>query len=270
MSDYLAIFEKLDPPFGDAFDNAQLGDDFPAELQTASQMWVQTGYGQGIAAYLNFFLLKDFITTHDDAYPPRFMSFKSMADSFYQTDLFIRDVTDSGKEPTGGISNPDIQRRLRGIMQRHERLEIPLWMMTYFGFQLMEAVEHECEPLGEEDRQRHLSYFAKTYRIMGVPFSDDRSLLEEFARDIERKHAGLSPNLEKHARNILALGEMVDVRSDFDTITAMLPDATREFYAPIHRKVRPGFLKRLFLRAAGRVLIKRAIGEPREAVPYTA
>ena len=105
---YQEVFEELDPPFED-WDDSLLTDDFGAELQTASRLWVSTGYGQGIAAYLNFFLLTDFIVTHDEAHPPRFMSFKSMADSFYQTDLFIRDVTDSGKEPNGGISNPKVR-----------------------------------------------------------------------------------------------------------------------------------------------------------------
>ena len=57
-----------------------------------------SGHRPGIGAYLNFFLLRDFIVTHDTAHPPRFKSFRSMADSFYQTDLFIREVTDSGRK----------------------------------------------------------------------------------------------------------------------------------------------------------------------------
>ncbi len=212
-TEYIKAFEKFDPPF-DNFTDENLGSGFPEELQTTSRMWISTGYRQGILAYLNFFLLKDFIVTHDTAYKPRFLNFKAMADSFYQTDLFVRDVTDSGKTGTGGISSPDVQKKLSGIMARHTKLSIPLWMMSYFGFQLMEAVEQECSSLDERDRQRHLSYFSKTYRIMGLPFSNDRKFMEQFARAIEIVHAGTSPHLEKHCRNILALGEMVGVSSD--------------------------------------------------------
>jgi len=263
------LFEQFHPPFGDDFDESMLGDEFPEELKVTSRMWISTGYRQGILAYLNFFLLKDFIVTHDESYKPRFLSFKAMADSFYQTDLFVRDVTDSGKKATGGISSPMVRKRLRGIMARHARLSIPLWMMTYFGYQLMEAVELECQTLDEQDKQRHLSYFSKTYRIMGIPFSTNRAKMERFARLVETEHAGVSPNLEKHARHILSLGEMVGVRSDFESITEKLPQATRAIFEPIHPRVRPGFLKRNLLRPAGRLFVRRAIGsKERVAVPF--
>ena len=93
--------------------------------------------------------------------------------------------------------------------------------------------------------------------------------MEQFARSIESVHAGTSPHLEKHCRNILALGEMVGVSSDYDSLASKLPVATREIFAPIHPKTRPGALKRPFLRIAGRILVKRAIGDPaRKAVPF--
>lgn len=82
------------------------------ELRTTSSLWFRSGYAPGIGAYLNFFILKDFIQTHDHAYPARFMTFRSMAESFYRTDLFIREVTDSGPHPTGGISNPAVRQTL--------------------------------------------------------------------------------------------------------------------------------------------------------------
>ena len=96
------LFARFDAPF-ETFGNSMLGPDFPAELELVSRFWFRCGYRPGIGAYLNFFLLRDFITTHDRNYPPRFATFKSMATSFYMTDLFIRDVTDSGVNPTGGI-----------------------------------------------------------------------------------------------------------------------------------------------------------------------
>src|SRR5438105_11620020 len=114
----MEIYSRFDPPY-DTFDRSQLGDGFPEELETVSRLWFACGYRPGITAYLNFFLLRDFIVKHDTAYPPRFQTFKSMADSFYQTDLFIRDVTDSGLKPTGGISSPRVRDLLEQLMVRH-------------------------------------------------------------------------------------------------------------------------------------------------------
>lgn len=251
-----------------------LGPEFARELAVTARLWFRSGYAQGIGAYLNFFLLSDFIETHDRAYPPRFATMRSMAQSFYQTDLFVRAVTDSGAVPTGGISNPAVRRSLRQIMQRHAKLSIPTWMMTYFGFQLLEAVEHECtalpDPPDDEDRRRHLSYMAKAFRIMGIPFAGDRALMETYARSVEARHAGRSARLERHARNILMIGEMVGVSSGAARIIPMLPEATRAVYAPIHESVRPGPARRMLCRLAGRLLLKRALGEPREAVPWSA
>jgi hypothetical protein len=266
MPSYEEVFHGLDPPYP-AFDASILGDGFPDELATASRLWTSTGYAQGIAAYLNFFLLTDFIVTHDAAHPPRFASFRSMADSFYQTDLFIRDVTDSGKEPTGGISNPRVRRQLGAVMARHARLAIPPWMMTYFGYQLLECVEDETRA-SADDRQRHLSYMAKALRIMGIPFSDERATMVSFARDVERRHAGPSPRLEEHAANILTLGEMVGVSSRRDRILGSLPEATRAVFAPIHGRVRPSLPKRAACRILGKFLVPKAIGAPRHAVPW--
>jgi len=183
---YLELFEKFEAPFSDGFDDAIFRGNFAEELKTASRLWFRTGYGQGIAAYLNFFLLKDFIVTHDEARPSRFAAFKPMAESFYQIDLFVRDITDSGKEPTGGISNPKVRKQLADIM----------------------------------------------------------------------------------ARNILRLAEMIGVSSKRENIMSLLPEQTRTVFEPIYPRVRPGFLRRIFLHVTGRLLIKQAVGEPREAVPF--
>ncbi len=124
MSNYLEIYARFDPPY-EAFDHGQLGPRFAEELKTVSRLWFACGYGQGIGSYLNFFLLREFIVTHDTAYPPRFHSFRSMAESFYHTDLFIRQVTDSGRVPTGGISSQAVRATLKSMMERHRRIAIP-------------------------------------------------------------------------------------------------------------------------------------------------
>lgn len=137
-----------------------LGGRFPDELDLVSRLWFRCGYRPGIGAYLNFFLLRDFITTHDTNYPPRFASFKS--------DLFIRDVTDSGAQPTGGISNPKVRAALHQIQRRHQRIKIPPWMQTYFGFSLLENVEKQCAPPTDEEQQLHQAYMAYPSRERGI------------------------------------------------------------------------------------------------------
>jgi hypothetical protein len=265
---YLAIYKEFDPPYV-TFTNAMLGAAFPQELALVSRLWFACGYRPGIASYLNFFLLRDFIETHDTAFPPRFAAFGPMGKSFYQTDLFVRDVTDSGKQPTGGISSLKMRALLHGIMARHQRVRIPSWMMTYFGFSLTEMVEKHCAPLTEAERQLHLAYMAKAYRIMGLAFSDQRGPMMAFARSVEAAHAGLAPQAEQHARNILVLGEMVGVSSSFEAIGAMLPPATRAVFEPIYPRVRPNPLRRLFARVVGRFAVPQAIGAPRPAVPVS-
>jgi hypothetical protein len=263
---YLVIHGQLEPPYA-RFEPAMLGPRFADELGLVSRLWFRCGYRPGIAAYLNFFLLRDFIVTHDTAYPPRFQTFRSMAGSFYQTDLFIREVTDSGKEATGGISGPRVRAALQSIMQRHQRLAIPGWMMTYFGFSLLENVEKQCAPLSDEERGLHLAYMSRAYRIMGVAFSERRDLLERFSRRVEEAHAGPSPNLPRHTRNILSLGEMIGVSSAYGAIAPMLPEATRRVFDGIYPRARPGFPRRTAARVLGRFLMKQARGAPRTAVP---
>ena len=258
------LYRRLDQPY-DRFDRSVLGDEFAHELDTVSRLWFACGYRPGIGAYLNFFLLRDFIVTHDRAFAPRFATFRSMAASFQHTDLFVRDVTDSGARPTGGISSTEVRALLARNMARHRAISIPGWMMTYFGFSLVENVERQCAPLTAEEQRLHLAYMSRAYRLMGVPFSGHRDDMEEFARAVERAHAAPSPQLEKHARNILLLGEMVGVPSG--SIDAMLPEATRSVFESIASRVRPGWLGRIAARGLGRLLVKRAIGRPRKAVP---
>jgi hypothetical protein len=267
MSSYLERFGTFDPPFT-SFDPSRLGNEFPAELDLVSRLWFRCGYRPGIGAYLNFFLLRDFITTHDTNYPPRFQTFKSMATSFYMTDVFIRDVTDSGAKPTGGISSPKVRETLRQIQARHQKVKIPTWMQTYFGFSLLENVEKQCAPMTDAEKRLHLAYMAKTYRVMGIPFAEDRAAMERFAREIEDEQASVTENVPKHSVNILRLGEMIEVSSAPDSILPMLPPKTRAVFEPLYAKVRPGLLRRRWARILGKLLIPKAVGAPRKAVPF--
>lgn len=266
MAGIQELFAQCDPPYA-TFDNSMLGPDFPAELDLVSRFWFKCGYRPGIGAYLNFFLLRDFITTHDTNYPPRFATFKSMATSFYMTDLFIRDVTDSGAQPTGGISSAKVRATLAQIQQRHQKVKIPVWMQTYFGFSLLENVEKQVGPLGDDEKRLHLAYMSKTYRIMGIPFSEERTLMEEFSRQIEAEQGAITANVARHSVNILRLGEMIGVSSSAESILPMLPPKTRAVFEPLYPQVRPWAPRRFWCRVLGRLLMPKAVGAPRKAVP---
>lgn len=190
-----------------------------------------------------------------------------MARSFYMTDLFIRDVTDSGATPTGGISSEKVRGMLRQIQQRHQRVNIPIWMQTYFGFSLVENVEKEVGPLTEEEKRLHLAYMSKTYRIMGIPFSEQRDMLEDFSRRIEADQAEVTSNVPRHSVHILRLGEMIGVSSGEDSILPMLPPKTRAAFEPLYPMVRPGAIRRGWCRLLGKLLMPKAVGTPRKAVP---
>ena len=263
---YLDLYRRFDPPY-ERFERAMLGPNFAAELALVSRLWFRCGYRPGIGAYLNFFLLREFITTHDGNFPPRFRTLRSMAESFYRTDLFIRDVTDSGVQPTGGISSSRVREMLRAIQERHVKVKIPPWMQTYFGFSLLENVEKQCAPLTEEEKQLHLAYMAKAYRVMGLRFSEHRTELERFARAIEAEQAAVTASVEKHSRHILRIGEMIGVSSSAQSILPMLPPATRAVFEPLYPRVRPGALRALWCRILGRLAMPKAIGAPRAAVP---
>jgi hypothetical protein len=266
VSRSLDLWRRFEPAY-ERVEAAMLGPEFPDELDLVSRLWFRCGYRPGIGAYLNFFLLRDFITTHDTNYPPRFESFKSMATSFYRTDLFIRDVTDSGARPTGGLSSPKVREMLRQIQERHRAVAIPTWMQTYFGWSLLENVEKQCAPLTDDERRLHLAYMAKTYRIMGMPFSERRADMERFARLVEEEQAAMTANVPRHARNILKLGEMIGVASSPESILPMLPARTRAVFEPLHPTVRPRLPARLYARALGRLVMPKAVGAPRKAVP---
>lgn len=259
-------FEAFDPPYAE-YTDAVLGDDADAELDVVRRYWFACGYRPGVTAYLNFFLLADFIVLHDRAVARRFQSFRTMARSFYETDLFIREVTDSGASPTGGIAAEGVRETLRAIFARHHVVGIPTWMMAYFGFSLLENVERQVGEAATNDaeRQLHLQYMSRTFRLMGVPFCDRRDELVAFARRVESVHAGSTSQLERHARNILVIGEMIGVPSEWESLAPFLPTPTREVFEPLYTRVRPGRVKRTAARIAGRLFMKRAVGEERVA-----
>ncbi len=258
----LGLHGRFDRPY-DRFDDSILGAGYARELDVVSRLWLRCGYRPGIAVSLNFLLLGDFMTLHEEKYASRFPTFRAMMDAFCRIDAFVRQVTDSGAQRCGGIASPEVRRVLDGVRQRHARAAIPSWMQTYFGFSVIEMVEKHCAPLTEEEKGRHLAYMCKAYRIMGVPFTQDRNALERFARLIEEAHAAPTRDLAKHSRHVLRIAEMAGVSSGPDSILDMLPPRTRAIFAPLYPAVRPGPLAALLCRLSGRLLLPRAVGKAR-------
>ena len=63
------------------------------------------------------------------------------------------------------------------------------------------------------------------------------------------------------------LGEMIDVSSGPGSILPMLPPKTRSVFEPLYPKLRPGWLRCRWNRLLGKLLIPKAVGAPRKAVP---
>jgi hypothetical protein len=60
---------------------------------------------------------------------------------------------------------------------------------------------------------------------------------------------------------------MIGVASARESILPMLPEHTRSVFEPLYDRVRPGALRRLWCRVLGKLLMPKAIGAPRRAVP---
>lgn len=245
-----------------------LGPEFPREFDLVSRLWSRCGYRPGIGVTLNFLLLGDFLALHQLKYPSRFPSLRAMMDAFRRIDVFVRAVTDSGAQPSGGISSPGVRSILGTVRDRHARSGIPGWMLTYFGFSVVEMVERQCT-LSAEEKRLHLAYIGKAFRIMGVPFTQNRDELERFARQIEEHHAAVIEGAPQLLHYVLCVSEMAGVSSGPQSILRMLPPRVRAVFEPIYPNVRPGPIRRIAYRLLGRFLLPRAVGEPHSAVPIT-
>lgn len=249
MNGHEELYGRLQPPFSE-WDPALLGSEFIAERAATRRIWRAAGYRHGIAAYLNFFLLREVILTHDAARPSRFFSLYAMAHASYKTFQFMQEMTHSGFKASGGIASETVRAWIGRVDEQHRQLEVPGWVMTYIGFNLLEMAEKEAGASEAREKQLHLTYMSKAYRLMGIAFSDDRDLMERFSRQVEEQHAGDSPNLRRHLKHFLLLGEVVGVSSAYEKIAPLLPDKTRKVFQNIYPEVRPGFLPRCAARAA--------------------
>jgi hypothetical protein len=262
------LFEELDPPW-DAAPEEELRHEFPQQLELVSRLWFETGLRPGIAAHLNLALLCELSLTHDREFPRRFQSLRSLRRSFLATDRLLRDVTDSGKKPTGGISAPRVQSSLAFVSDRLRKASIPRWMPTYVAWSLVQCVERAATELVAEEKRLHLGYMSKAFRLMGLRFTDRRDQIAEFGHHVEGAHTGRSPFVARHARNLLLLAEMLGLSTEYHELAPLLPEAPRALFREIYPEVRPEGWQRHLARASGRFATPDA-GQPRRAVQSTA
>src|SRR6266545_4020757 len=225
---FLRLHRRFDPPY-EHFDDSMLGPEFARELDLVSRLWFRCGYRPGIGVTLNFLLLGEFLALHQAKYPSRFPSLRAMIQAFHRIDLFVRAVTDTGAQVSGGISGPNVRGILEGVRQRHERSGIPGWMLTYFGFNVVEMAEKQC-PLSAEEMRLHLAYISKVFRIMGVAFTENRDELERFARQVEERHAAVIEDAPKLLHYVLCIAELAGVSSGPQSILRLLPHRVRTVF----------------------------------------
>lgn len=241
-----ADYDRLDPADPDAWRDTSVAISAPV----VQWLWQAGSYRCGIGAYLGFFLMGAQLTLANQANPRRFARLLALGLSFDITDNFIKAVTASGRQPSKGLADPGIRKRLARLGARHHQIGIPDWMMVHFGFLLVEQIEAD---LGIEDPcvlAAHLRYFAAVYRVMGIPFSADRELMYRYCRTLEEHQAQYTPAAGPAGRRLLFLGACVGVRPEPAWLAQTLPLRLRELALQHQDSLRP----RLGWRLAGRLL----------------
>jgi len=179
-------FRTFDPPY-EGFDNGMLGAQFPSNSTSS----VACGFAAGTARDWRLPELLPAARLHRDTRHqlPASLQDPALDGRFVlSTDLFIREVTDSGPSPAAHFERKSARAAAANPAAPRKNQD-SCWMQTYFGFSLVENVEKHCAPLSADEKRLHLAYMAKAYRIMGIRFSAKRNDLERFARLIEAEQA---------------------------------------------------------------------------------
>ena len=238
----LGLYTQLDLPLTGKEAPKDLG---PRDHEAAAYLWRAGSYRCGITAYLTFFLLGDFINHAGAVRPERFGRLDKLARSFDYTDRFIKRVTNSGRHPSGGLASPEVVRLLRTIQSAHDRVRVPHWMMVHFGFTLLEQLEADLAETDPVMRHHHLRYMARAYRLMGLPFSDDRELMQALARRIEERHARWEPLAASYGWRLLVLGQVMGVSPDQENLAPLMPATVRPLFRERFEAMAPATPARL-------------------------
>lgn len=244
-----ALFQQLDPPLL----SFSADDNYEKELMVTRYIWKTGSYYCGITAHIIFFLLSPgFVERAAKVKPQRFGQLIKFALSFDFTDIFIKQVTASGRGRASGMGLHDasVQRMLRGIQKAHDKLDIPHVEMVHFGYRLLQQLESDIGDLSETAKQHHLCYMSKVYRTMGIPFSNNRALLEDFCRLIEKGHARYTAIAGEYTQRLLFLGLTVGVSCNKEKLSALLPEYIKPVFDANYAQMRPS----LAWQALGNVL----------------
>ncbi len=243
-----ALYTRLDPPHPAS--EAEFQDpEFVREREAAAWLWRRGGYRCGITAHLIFFLLAPgFVHIAHSERPRRFGRLHNFARSFDFTDTFIKRATASGRGENAGLADPTVRADLVRIQAAHDRLAIPHWQMVHFGYRLMQQLEADLDAelrrktgrgLSATHRHYHLRYMARLYRAMGIPYSTDRTLLDDFCAAIEHRYARFTPISAEYGRRLLFLGLTVGVPCDRASLARNLPPAIRPLFERHYAALRP-------------------------------
>ena len=225
-----------------AYTRVEFGPEYAKELEATRYIWKEGSYRAGITVHIMFFLLGDLLEAGARDRPERFGRLRQFARSFDFTDVFIKQVTASGRGRArgDGLGSAEVQGLLKGIQRIHDDIDIPHWMMTYFGFALLEQVEEDIGTLSEAVKQYHLQYMTRVYRSMGIPFSDDRELMVDFCREVEREYYRYTPLAAEYTRRLIFLGLITGVPATRECLAATLPDTLRAAFETRYEQLRPG------------------------------
>lgn len=224
-----------------AYTRIEFGAEYAKELEATRYIWKKGSYRAGITVHIMFFLLGDLVEAGARDRPERFGRLGKFARSFDFTDVFIKRVTASGRgrAQAEGLASAEVQGLLKGIQRLHDDIDIPHWMMTYFGFALLEQVEDDIGTLSETAKQYHLQYMMRVYRTMGIPFSDDRDLMVDFCREVEREYYRFTPLAVEYSRRLIFLGLITGVPAKREWLAATLPGTLREAFESRYEQLRP-------------------------------
>lgn len=234
------LYLSMQPPL----DELGVDENYAEQLAATQYIWQKGGYRCGITAHIIFFLMSPgFVTKSAEVRPNRFGKMLNFGKSFDFADTFIKKVTASGhgQQYELGIADENVQKFLKSIQRAHDELDIDHREMVHFGYRLMQQLEDDIGDLTPSHKQLHLQYFNKAYRIMGIPFSDDRQLLEEFCLELEKRYANFNQGLSPpYCQKLLFIGLTVGVPCDRESLARLLPAYTKPIFEKHYTELKPG------------------------------
>ena len=232
------LFQQMVPPPKEF----NPGPEYEMEKKVTQYIWKKGSYRCGITAHIIFFLLSPgFVQRAAQAKPLRFGNLIKFALSFDFTDVFIKRVTASGrgKASGNGLEDADIRKMLVSIQKAHDVIGIPHIEMVHFGYRLLQQLESDIGGLSPKAKEYHLRYMCHVYHTMGLPFSTDRQLLENFCAEIEAQFSEFTAISAPYTQRLLFLGLTVGVPCNKEILRELLPKNINVIFDCHYDEMRP-------------------------------